>query len=278
MTPTWTPTCGRTFTVILLGLVLTAPRADAQGPTGTIIDVMAHEYAFTMPDTIPAGLTTFRLHDAGAEWHHMKLARLDAGHTPAQAYAALRAGGKFPSWLHFIGGPNSPTPGQIAELELELEPGTYVIWCNVTAPDGKTHWAHGMFKGLVVAASTQHAALPTGDLTITLRDYAFDLSRPLTRGAHAIRVTNGASQAHEIFMLRLGPHAGIRDVEDWLAHRTAKAPGTAFGGTTDIPPGGTLLMRSTFTPGRYAFICWVNDARDGEPHWRHGMVRVIDLQ
>jgi hypothetical protein len=262
----------------LIALALTAPRARAQRSAASVIDIVAHEYAFTMPDTIPAGLTMLRLHDAGAEWHHVKLARLDANHTAAEAYAALRTGGGFPAWLAFVGGPNSPAPGGTSELELQLETGTYVLWCNVTAPDGQTHWAHGMFKGLVVAPSTRHAQLPAGDLTITLRDYAFDLSQPITRGAHAIRVTNGAQQAHEIFILKLGPHDSTRAVEDWLTHRSPSPPGTPLGGTTDIPPGGTLLMPILFPGGRYAFICWVDDAHDGRPHWQHGMIKVIDVR
>lgn len=262
----------------LLGLALTASHAEAQHPVASVIDIIAHEYAFTMPDTIPAGLTMLRLHDAGAEWHHVKLARLDANHTPAEAYAALRTGGGFPAWLAFVGGPNSPTPGQVSELELQLEPGTYVMWCNVSAPDGRAHWAHGMFKELVVTPPVHHAALPAGDLTITLRDYAFDLSQPITRAVRMIRVTNGAQQAHEIFILKLGPHDSTRAVEDWLTHRSPKAPGTPLGGTTDIPPGGTLLMPIRFPGGRYAFICWVGDAHDGRPHWQHGMIKVIDVR
>ncbi|HEU4762003.1 MAG TPA: hypothetical protein VFS74_06745 [Gemmatimonadales bacterium] len=266
------------YSVILLGLTLMARPAAAQQPAGTVVDVTAHEYAFSMPDSVPAGLVTFRLGIQGKEWHHIKLVKLDDGHTLAQVYAALRAGEKFPSWMHFIGGPNSPPAGQTVSATLALEPGQYALWCNVTAPDGKPHWAHGMLKALTVTPPARQAGLPAGDLTITLRDYAFDLSQPLTRGAHTIRVNNAAAQAHEVFMLRLDAEAGAEDVEAWLEKRRARAPGEAFGGTTDIQPGGTLRLQEAFQPGRYALICWVNDAHDGEPHWRHGMVRVINVR
>jgi hypothetical protein len=267
----------------LIGAALAAPTftpfaARAQSSAGTIVDVVAREYAFTMRDTIPAGLTTFRLHDEGAEWHHVKLVRLDPGRTLAQLYAVLGKGGPFPSWMHFLGGPNAPAPHRVVSVTVELEPGLYAIWCNVNAPDGKPHWMKGMLAQFVVTPSAHTAPLPAGDVSLTLRDYAFDLSRPITRGAHTIRITNAAAQAHEIFVLHLEPHAGIDDVKAWLEKRVAKAPGEAFGGTTDIAPGGTLVLAASFPPGLYAFICWVADARDDQPHWRHGMLRVVDVR
>jgi hypothetical protein len=260
---------------VLAFISLTA-RARAQA--GTVVDVVAHEYAFTMRDTIPAGLTTFRLRDEGTEWHHVKLVRLDSGRTLAQMYDALGKGEPFPAWMHFLGGPNAPAPNQVVSVTVELEPGRYAIWCNVNAPDGKPHWTKGMFKQFIVTPSARNTPLPTGDLTVTLRDYAFDLSRPITRGAHAIRITNSASQPHEIFILRLKPRAGMDEVKAWLTKRLPKAPGEPFGGTTDIAPGDSLLLGASFPAGRYAFICWVADARDGQAHWRHGMIRVIDVR
>lgn len=259
-------------------LAFTSLAAPARAQTGTVVDVVAHEYAFTMRDTIPAGLTTFRLRDEGAEWHHVKLVRLDSGRTLAQMYDALGKGEQFPAWMHFLGGPNAPAPNQVSSVTVELEPGLYAIWCNVNAPDGKPHWTKGMFKQFIVTPSARATSLPTGDVALTLRDYAFDLSRSITRGAHVIRITNAASQPHEIFILRLKPGAGIEDVKGWLTKRVPTAPGQPFGGTTDIAPGDSLLLRESFPPGRYAFICWVADAADGQPHWRHGMVRAIAVR
>jgi len=49
-------------------LVLAAPLA-AQAPAhrlpGNVVDVAAHDFHFTAPDSIPAGLTTFQLKQAG---------------------------------------------------------------------------------------------------------------------------------------------------------------------------------------------------------------------
>jgi hypothetical protein len=272
------PLLRRPICAALAAQAFTSFAVSARAQTATVVDVAAHEYAFTMRDTIPAGLTTFRLRDEGVEWHHVKLVRLDSGRTLAQLYAALGKGEPFPAWMHFLGGPNAPAPNQAASVTLELEPGRYAIWCNVNAPDGKPHWTKGMFKQFIVTPSARATSLPTGDVALTLRDYAFDLSRPITRGAHVIRITNAASQPREIFILRLKPGAGIEDVKGWLTKRVPTAPGQPFGGTTDIAPGDSLLLRESFPPGHYAFICWVADARDGQSHWHHGMVSVIDVR
>lgn len=79
-------------------------------------------------------------------------------------------------------------------------------------------------------------------------------------------------------MLRLTSAAGADDVSAWLTRRIASAPGVAFGGITDRAPGGSVVLQGPFPPGRYALICWVADARDGRPHWQHGMIRVIDVR
>ena len=56
------------------------------------------EYAFELPDSIPSGLTTFRLKDVGNEQHHVFLVSLPADRSPADLVAAIKAGGPPPAW------------------------------------------------------------------------------------------------------------------------------------------------------------------------------------
>lgn len=44
------------------------------------------------------------------------------------------------------------------------------------------------------------APMPTPAVTMTLADYDFVLSSPLTAGAHVIEVKNAAMQPHEVFI------------------------------------------------------------------------------
>src|SRR5213592_782793 len=50
------------------------PAPRAAGPS--LITITATDYAFGVPDSLPAGLTTFRLVNQGKELHHANLVRL----------------------------------------------------------------------------------------------------------------------------------------------------------------------------------------------------------
>src|SRR6266511_1010128 len=80
----------------------------AAGPS--VVTITATDYAFGMPDTIPARLTTFRLVNQGKELHHASLVRLGEGKSAADFQAGLVAAMKShappPSWMTFPGGPN----------------------------------------------------------------------------------------------------------------------------------------------------------------------------
>lgn len=78
---------------LLLGLVAVSgctdlPARDRLAPVSEV-DITSMDFAFTVPDTIPAGLTRIRLSNTGKEHHHAQLARLHPGHTVAELRATL---------------------------------------------------------------------------------------------------------------------------------------------------------------------------------------------
>lgn len=243
-------------------------------PAGShVVTIVAREYSFSMPDSIPAGLTTFVLEDEGKENHHLELVKLAPGKTMADVMALFTKPGTPPIGLTPVGGPNTPGPGGESNMTLVLQPGRYVAFCVIPAPDGKPHIMHGMIKPFTVTpAKVATAALPKADMTITLRDYAFDLSRPITAGRHVIQVTNAGTQPHELTITRFPPNEGNRDLETWAYNPQGRpAPGQGMGGTTDIAPGEHVVIEVDFTPGKYGLICFSPDAKDGKPHFMHGM-------
>lgn len=276
---------------VLIGLAVMAvastdARAQSLSPTrfvplagANVVNIVAHEYAFDVPASIPAGLTTFRFVDAGKELHHVKLVRLTDGRTLADVFAVLKGGGNLPAWMQRVGGPKAPVAnGGVTYGTLVLEPGSYVAYCEANAPDGQPHFMKGMMKSFIVTPSSRHAALPKGDVRITLSDYKFTFSHPLTHGRHVIAVHNGASQAHEIFIQRFAPGKTPADLAVWKANHVGSSPLSSFGGTTDLPPGGTQIIQSDFPPGFYELTCFVPDAKDGKPHYQHGMIETIEVK
>lgn len=242
------------------------------------VDVVTRDFAFQMPDTLPAGATTFRLRNEGKEPHHIMLYRLDPGKTMRDVFAALEAGGAHPAWMHAAGGPNAVPNGGESIASLALEPGNYVAFCHVKSPDGKIHFMKGMLKSITVtpAASTPTALVGT-DVTITLRDYSFELSKPLTSGKHLIAVTNAGSQRHELILSLLRPGKTSHDFVSWMNTQNGPPPVTPYGGITDIEPGRTVVIPVDLVAGTYSVVCRVRDSGDDQPHDVHGMLMDLNV-
>lgn len=245
---------------------------DAAGGGARVVSVVAHDFAFTLPDTLPSGLTTFRLKNAGRQPHHVMLYRLDAGKRLSDVMAALAAGGAHPAWMHPVGGPNAVPRGGEAVGTVRLAPGSYVVFCHVKSPDQVIHFAKGMLKRLtVVPAGGEVRSLPHADLTLTLRDYGFRFSRPPAHGRQRILVRNAGTQPHEVILSRLAPGKSSGDFVRWMNTQQGPPPVVPWGGTTDLPPGGAMTIDVDLEPGRYSLVCRVRDAADGRPHDEHGM-------
>lgn len=112
----------------------------AAGATATV-PVTLDDYSITpAPIETTAGTVTFETRNVGTEEH--ELAFLPGGGevplTPAGGpdEDALAAAGAFE--LEAYG------PGQACEATFTLAPGTYTVFCVVSAPDGETHLAKGM--------------------------------------------------------------------------------------------------------------------------------------
>ena len=173
------------------------------------VTVTAHDYSLELPDTLPAGATTLRLVNQGKEFHHIWIARLDAGKTVEDVLAALKSHAPLPSWIHDAGGPNAPRPeGGEASATVLLSPGNYIVACLIPGPDGVPHLMKGMVRGLTVVPSRRPAPAPEADVVMTLRDYTFFLSRPLTRGQARDR---SAERRHAVARVRAGAARARQD-------------------------------------------------------------------
>jgi hypothetical protein len=117
-----------------------APEADA--------DAELSDYHFSMPDAI-AGDALVRIRNAStAEPHEMVVARLHDGAGSRQVLDALGRGEPIPAVE--VGGMQAIGPGSDQYLQLDLQPGRYVVVCYVPAADGKPHYAHGMIDEVTI--------------------------------------------------------------------------------------------------------------------------------
>jgi hypothetical protein len=117
------------------------PPADARGE---LID-----YGFDLPDTLPGDATLAITNAAEAEPHEMIVGRLEGEATADDVAQALDRGEPPP--MTPVGGLQAIFPGTTQLLQLDLEPGEYVVVCQVPSPaDGQSHHAKGMIRRLTV--------------------------------------------------------------------------------------------------------------------------------
>ena len=271
---------------LLLGAVAAAAAPlEAQGTAadtvlpGRIVDVAAGEYAFSAPDTISAGLTTFRLRqegrvrggthlapwgrdslvthagDATAGFHMLWVVRLDAGRTAADLFAAERDRTPMPGRI--LGGPGFAYPPGTTNATMMLETGNYVLACFVGSARedrNRYHLLKGMFRPLTVLPSgSAPASLPGPDVILTV-DSAdrVTFSTPVSRaGRWRMLVRNNSARRLEFAVVRVFPGHTAEAALAWR-RRDGKPPvSEPWGGLAGLAQGDSMLTTITFIPGTY---------------------------
>jgi len=278
----------RAFASLLAFSLLAAGALDAQRGSpvsdrlpGRVVDVAAGEFFFQSPDSIPAGLTTFRLRQIGLVHHrvlaggaaldsltvdrgdqtrgfHMLwLVRLDEGRTMSDFYRAMQDHTPTP-WAKQLGGPSFVMPPRTTNATLVLEPGRYVLACFVgSAREDRTryHLLNGMFRELTVKPSKAPTArVPAPDVIARVSAAgAVHFSTPLTAGRHVIRVENAGAKGYEFQIRRVLPGRSMAEALAWRPRDlpTTPIPYESWGGLSDVPAGGALITTMTFEPGDY---------------------------
>ena len=253
--------------------------ATSAAPVAHDMTITATDYAFQAPDQIPAGMTTVHLIDSGKELHHVAFIKLNDGKTLADLAAAMKNPGPPPAWVVDHGGVNATRPGGgMASATQQLEAGNYALICFIPSADGVPHFAKGMVRPLTVTASTDASAPePTADVVMTLKDYSFTLSKPLTAGKQTIRIESAGNQSHELQLVRLAPGKKVDDFIAWVDKPVGPPPAELIGGVPALAKGSVAFITSDLTPGDYAFVCFLPDAKDGKPHFTHGMSQQVHI-
>jgi uncharacterized cupredoxin-like copper-binding protein len=101
---------------LLLGLAAAGGAAEPQGDraAGTV-DVHLSEYAIQMPQTLPAGPTTFVVHNDGKKIHSFRI--------------------EGPGFSEILAKPVEPEMTE--SLQVTLQPGEYKVYCPVGSHENK---------------------------------------------------------------------------------------------------------------------------------------------
>lgn len=253
--------------------LLWLPLAAAPAPAPTVVTLGFHDFSFDAPATLPAGAITFKGVNKGKNPHHGMLVKLPAGKTAKDLLAALANPGPPPTWATFMGGPQEG-----AEITINMTAGDYVWLCMVPGADGVPHVAKGMVKPFSVTANKTPAAMPTPDITVTMKDFGWEFSKPLTAGPHTVKFVTAPGQPHEIVIWKLAPGKTAKDLAAWAEKMDAPPPAQVVGGVSPMQAGIQNIAHLNLPAGQYVLICFIPDAKDGKEHLKHGMVQEITLK
>jgi hypothetical protein len=257
-----------------------AQKAAAAPP---VITIMATDYAYESPDTVPAGFTTFRLVNRGDEFHGATIVRFESGRTVPEyidAYAAAQPRGPRPVWARFLGGAYAPPHGE-ATATLDLEPGSYAWVCFAPGKDNVAHLlVHKQARAFVVrarGADRPSSSAPVPTASLRLLDYSFQFGAPLTPGRHTVRVENVGAEPHHVLMFKLMPGKTIEDYQAWVQRNMQGEPPVTFvAAMAELSTGATGYFEADLAAANYVLVCLIT-GRDEVSHAEKGMVQHIRI-
>jgi plastocyanin len=115
--------------LVLLGLSVALAADPPAADQGATVEVHLREYAIQMPETLPAGPTTFVVHNDGQKHHSFKLEAPGSEGIVDKPIAA----------------------GETASLTITLKAGEYKVYCPIGS-----HEVKGMTRKLVVTPPPGH--------------------------------------------------------------------------------------------------------------------------
>lgn len=267
------------FALMATALLLAACGGSA--PEIQQVTFTANEYSFEGPTEIEAGLTRIKLDNQGQELHHAQLIRLEQGRSMQDLAAAMEEG-HAPEWVSFEGGASVAVPGDGTSAVVDLEPGSYVLTCVIPDNEGTPHAQHGMVMPLQVTEDgAGEAQPPEADITMTLRDFEFELSSQPSEGEHTFHVVNEGPQPHEVAVVELAPGATAEQFMAAMepgAETEGPPPGMPIGGLQVIEPDAEGYFTVNLESGReYLLICFHPDPDSGAPHAALGMMQTVSV-
>ena len=234
------------------------------------ITIVAKDFSFDIPETLPAGLVAITMNNVGIEPHQATLARLNQGVTRDQILtAAAKNPGEALRLLTAVGGPAAIGSNRSQEVILTLFPGQYVVACFVLSPDHKYHTAFGMIKFVQVNSSSNlgQVSQPVAQGKVIFKDFSFVLPDSLKAGPILLNVTNEGAEPHQVTFLKLAPGKTVQDATNFLGEQIGPAPFERVGGMSALSTGQSGWVKLDLEPGNYAALCFVPDSTTMQPHF-----------
>ena len=245
-------------------------------PPDATLRIVARDFAFEAPDTLPAGPARLTFINEGREYHHAQLLRVAADIPFAAIPDSLPASGALPAWLIPVGGAEgADSLARPVTVLLSLTPGRYFLICRITTAAGEVHYALCMHRPLVVVDGGARGVRSPADTAIVARDYAFAAPDTLVEGPWRIRIRNEGPQEHHAAVARLAAGHTLNDVV--MQPAGASPVFEVLGGTAGLAVGEENVLELDLPPGQYVYMCFVFDLASKREHYQMGMARLLTV-
>ena len=235
----------------------TEPAASSSDADGSAITIQLTEFAFEMPDTIPAGVQTLHIENIGGMPHFIDFQGVKGDKTDDDIQALLddpnAQNGPPPPWITPADMPDIGLYSSQAssDITMNLPPGRYVALCFMPDAQGVPHAVDGMHKVFEVTGEPSDEALPAPDITATWNGTDVEgVPETVPSGTHTIGFANAGTKPTQISLAQLLEDAPAdqlqSDVNAWFRSLYAGDPPVTFlGGITGIQPGGDVVAVTT---------------------------------
>lgn len=112
-------------------------------------------------------------------------------------------------------------------------------------------------------------ALPAPDIVVTMKDYTWTFSRPITAGRHVLRITNAGAAIHELKFRRVLPGFTTAESIAWTPASGAPPADVDLASVTAVKPGVSVITTIDLPPGDYTLWCVLQR--------KHGMVQSLHV-
>lgn len=263
------------------------------------IDVTVTPDGVEAPAELPAGLTAITLHAADGQIGYVDIMQPPPGLSEDEATAlALAAAANDlaqPGWV-YLGGTNTPGPGESATFAIDLQPGEYQWAASIYGEGGAEE--RMFLVPLTVSASETASATPVAtpmsapfepgvvlEMTDGL-DYIVTPD-PVPSGPQIWEFANtGQHSAHHVVVFRVPDGTTSEEIIAGYAGMMAGTPPAGdslasqlvWVGYAALQSGGqTTWAEFDLAPATYAVICFIIDPATGRPHLLDGMVTVFSV-
>ncbi len=115
-------------------------------------------------------------------------------------------------------------------------------------------------------SAAEPAAQAPNVVNITASEYKFDAPDQIPAGVTKFILTDAGKELHHASLIKLDSGKTMADLMNGLKNMK---PGTQ--------PPGWMFYEVDLQPGEYALVCFLEDAKDGKPHFVHGMIQQIKV-